>query len=142
MKKILTSVFVATLLLGAGAAQAQLSAGHLLVGGSAGYSKDTPADSAANRESWTTTGNFSPRAGYFIKDNLVVGLDITFRGTRSVSDIDVPSSDGNDGFEQKETTTTTTRQFGPFVRYYKPVSEKAAFFGHLGLAGVKHWLLV
>ena len=130
MKRFVVPALAAALLLSAGAAQAQLSAGHILVGGDAGYTSNHPDDQDATLDTKTTTGSFSPRIGYFIKDNLAIGLDIQYHGTKEVKDENDTSVDGT---VLKTTTTNTSALIGPFVRYYKPVGEKAAFFGHLNL---------
>ena len=123
MKKILQSALAAALLLGAGAAQAQLSAGHILLTGSAGYSSEK--DGVGDNSRIYSTGEVSPQAGYFIVDNLAIGVRLSYGGSsfeRKMKSQDTTWSEKN---------TTTAIDFGPFVRYYKPVGEHAAFFGQL-----------
>jgi hypothetical protein len=130
MNKIVQSALAAVLLLGAQAAQAQLSAGHLLIGGGVNYATESPQDEDPGEITKKVTGNFSPRIGYFVKENFVVGLDISYGGTREKIENKVVNGLGAN---VTKTTTKTTTQFGPFARYYKPLGDKAAFFGHLGL---------
>ncbi|HPT21123.1 MAG TPA: outer membrane beta-barrel protein [Bacteroidales bacterium] len=63
------------------------------------------------------TFNISPRSGYFVADNLAVGLDL------NVSFMSYGSGDDKE--------TTTVLGFGPFARYYKPL-DKCAPFVELG----------
>jgi outer membrane protein len=70
----------------------------------------------------TTTINLLPRVGYFIIDNLVVGLDL------SVSSYTAKySSDSK--------STMTYLGVGPFVRYYIPGTSVMPFFEIGGLFG-------
>ncbi|MBC7449527.1 MAG: outer membrane beta-barrel protein [Hymenobacteraceae bacterium] len=131
MKKILQAAFSAVFLLGASSAQAQLSAGHILVGGGAGFSSNHPNDQNPTLDTKSSRGFFSPRAGYFLADNFVVGLEGSYSGDKDVrtQQIYLPNG-GRADFTITSTSTATT--IGPFARYYKPLGEKAAIFGHLG----------
>lgn len=133
MKRFVQPVLVAALLLGAGAAQAQLSAGHIMLTGSAGYSSSRESGSLDN-DPKRTSGRISPQVGYFIADNLAIGLGINYEGTKTVS-VDEDNDPGDGTLLSRATSTdkSTTMTFGPFVRYYKPVGERAAFFGQLGV---------
>lgn len=59
------------------------------------------------------TFNLSPRAGYFIIDNLAVGLDV------NLSFLSYGSGDDKE--------STTALGIGPFVRYYKPLDKCSPF---------------
>lgn len=127
MKRLLTPAVATLLLLSAPSAFAQLSSGHLMLGGQFGFSSDKPADGDPDAESKTTTGTFSPRVGYFLMDNLAVGLELQYGGSKE---------EETDIIQEIKLTSTTKRTsllVGPFARYYQPVGEKAAFFGHLSL---------
>lgn len=133
MKKILQSALAAALLLGAGTAQAQLSAGHILLGGSLGYFTARPSGTSDNSPKFNA-GVINPRVGYFIMDNLVVGLDLNYMGENSISKNEVSFKVGSNLDGKKtltDTRTSSTMSFGPFARYYKPVGEHAAFFGQV-----------
>jgi len=67
--------------------------------------------------------NFLPKAGYFVIDNLAVGLDITI----ALSD----SRSTESGY--KLTSNSTLFSIGPFVRYYVPAGRVLPFF-ELGAA--------
>ncbi|UOQ54205.1 autotransporter outer membrane beta-barrel domain-containing protein [Hymenobacter cellulosivorans] len=125
-------ICVAALLLGGSAlsAQAQTKAGTVLLGGGLGASK-SKAEYTASYQSQTghsesTSFSLSPRAGYFLADNLVLGLITAYNHSRS-------ESEGFDNVGIKNTYTTKGNgyQLGPFVRYYKMLGEKAGFFGQL-----------
>jgi hypothetical protein len=73
----------------------------------------------------TFSFNLLPRAGYFVIDNLVVGLDLL------VSMRSEKSDDGDD----KESESTLA--IGPFVRYYYPL-EKIYPFAEVNV-GVGTW---
>ena len=126
MKKFIQPALVAALLLGAGAAHAQLSAGHIMLTGSAGYSMSKPAGVSEGATKYTT-GRISPQIGYFLADNLAIGLNLSYVAEKSTDEGEVIFN-GNT-LKLTDTQTNSTMAFGPFVRYYKPVGERAAFFG-------------
>jgi hypothetical protein len=63
----------------------------------------------------TTAFNLLPRAGYFIMDNLAVGLDIV---------ISVSSEKSGDNYKDN----ISTLAIGPFARYYYPLEKLNPFF--------------
>jgi hypothetical protein len=69
----------------------------------------------------TTSFNLLPRAGYFIMDNLAVGLDFAFSSFKE-KDVD-----------DEDTWSVTMIGVGPFVRYYYPL-EKIYPFAEVNLA--------
>jgi outer membrane protein len=96
MKKILFTVFAAFVAFGA---SAQIEKGTILAGASSnlGYNSFTPKDADA-----ITAFNIDLKGGYFIIDNLALGLNIGF------SSQDDSNSD----------TKTTSTALGVFARYY------------------------
>lgn len=85
-------------------AMAQFNKGRVLIGGSASFSSLTTKDDAYSSDITNNLFTLTPQAGYFIVDNLAVGLDASF-GTG------------------KSTTSSGTSKYtyilaGPFVRYY------------------------
>ncbi|WBO84203.1 hypothetical protein [Hymenobacter yonginensis] len=131
MKKLATSL----LLLGAAtAAHAQTSAGTVLLGGNVGYSssKEEYSPSSLGSSSSERTQRefrFSPSVGYFVADNLAVGLiaDLQTNKTKqpyTEYDQGVPST-------YRFESTGSYKSIGPFVRYYKMIGEKAGFYGQL-----------
>ena len=93
--------------------------------GSAGYSSDK--NGVGDNSQTFTTGTISPQVGYFIVENLAIGLGISYDGITEKMKRKSFSGTGTVSYER----TTTTMSYGPFVRYYKPVGERAAFFGQL-----------
>lgn len=124
MKKLLV---LCTCLLAAGCIQAQTTAGRIMIGGNIGYS--TYADekvSFGEPESKSLTIN--PQLGYFVVDNLAVGLEAGyFNQTYTNNDFLTG--------EEVETKVRTT-SVSPFVRYYIPTeNEKFSFYAQ-ALVGI------
>jgi hypothetical protein len=123
--------------------KAQTEAGIFLLGLSSGYNISSGSTDLmtigfsstklkSNASGYTepdpdkaTLLNFIPKVGFFVVDNLAVGLDMNFAYSRS------KSGGSNDKY------TTTYLLTGPFVRYYIPVNkihpfiEGSASFGTL-----------
>ncbi|WP_400192696.1 hypothetical protein [Hymenobacter sp. B81] len=127
-----TYILPAALLLLAGAAQAQTSAGTIMVGGGLGASSRTYetdfSSTAPDSEVKVSSFSFSPQVGYFLADNLAVGVFADLnneKATRPVFD--------QRGVEYKVEETARRTQVGPFVRYYHMVGDegKAGFYGQL-----------
>jgi hypothetical protein len=106
------------------ASQAQTSKGTVLLGGSLSYYQH----SQKTRHSGTTPTAYSsrsigisPNAGYFLADNLAVGTGAAFNFSRN---------------RYNEELQSKFRGWGlsPFVRYYKFIGEKVAFFGQANLS--------
>lgn len=141
MKKMLLLFTVFCLIASTATAQApQLGKGNFMLGVtstlSVGGSRDSQVFGLAfGTEKWEygsdyptseykfTAYNFLPKAGYFIIDNLVAGLEIVLTG--------YSEEDLSDGDKSKE----STMGIGPFVRYYYPLgkfypfAEVEALFG-------------
>jgi opacity protein-like surface antigen len=128
MKKL----FLSLVLVAAGAAaHAQIGSGSLMLGGSLGFSstgggenKITPGGGGASvttdstaRSNW----NFSPTIGYFLNDNLAVGLRLNLGGTNRDQ---VTTTDG------KTTENISSFDLGIelFGRYYKEIGSNLYFF--------------
>jgi len=91
-----------------------------------GYSKGATILQGGIQFEQTTTGNvsetnfgFSPKAGYFINDNIVVGINFEFNQAKTVDSITTSNKD--------------VMKFGAFSRYYFTPSNKFSLFTHLGL---------
>ncbi|WBA41242.1 outer membrane beta-barrel protein [Hymenobacter canadensis] len=129
MKKLATSL----LLLGAAtAAHAQTSAGTVLLGGNVGYnsSKEKISSGSYAFENSQQAFRIVPTVGYFITDNLALGLagGIERGKAKSSYKNDDPYATSN---QYELTGRSSSTYVGPFVRYYKMVGEKAAFYGQL-----------
>lgn len=130
MKKIFALALLSGL---ASAAQAQtvIKAGTVQLGGNVGYSRnsqDSPnINSGYNPSTLTTTASqfaIAPAAGYFVADNLAIGISGTYRITHIVNNA-VPSAFSSD-------RKVTEFRVGAFAQYYKMVSEQFGFTGTLG----------
>jgi len=95
----------------------QISSGTTLLSGSLNFSS-TNYRLNSNDDQTVKNNNFAftPKAGYFVSDNLVIGAGL-----------------GLNTAKQKNFTTIYSKVFGysigPFVRYYKFLGEKTALFG-------------
>ncbi|MBG8554478.1 outer membrane beta-barrel protein [Hymenobacter guriensis] len=121
------------LLSSGGAVQAQISAGTTLLSGAINYS---------SRKQEATTGafgtpppptkesqfSFSPTAGYFVADNLALGLMLTV-SSGQVNRVDYDSYTGR--YREQEINFHGLA-VGPMVRYYKFLGDNFAFYGQVG----------
>lgn len=134
MKKGILSL----VLLGAAfSAQAQISAGTTLLSGSIGYtqSENKTENAYLDQKSKTQVFNFTPTIGYFVAENLAVGVNLDFESTRTKgTDYYYYGSPYLSQFpaSYKFNNKTRTINAGLFARYYKFVGEKVAFFGQAG----------
>lgn len=131
-------LFALALLSGlASAAQAQtvLKAGTIQLGGNVGYARtsvETPVNSGGYYTTKQTNVNsqfsVAPSVGYFVADNLAVGIDGAYQVNR------YKQTQGYTSYDEK------AEQFrlGAFVQYYKMVSEQFGFTGTLG-GGYQHF---
>jgi len=96
----------------------QISSGTILLGGSLNYNTNNYNSSNNNDQVFKSNSfSFAPKAGYFISENLVlgVGLGLTTGSQKNGSAIQYKQS----GYS-----------IGPFVRYYKFLGERTALFGN------------
>lgn len=116
-------------------ANAQTGKGSIMIGGGlnvnlAGKTVNKVTPPSGNATSTETKGNLnwnvSPTAGYFISDNIVVGLNLnvgsSFFGR-------VASIDG----KKEETVNTVNLGAGVFSRYYKEVGNGLYLFGQVSV---------
>ncbi|MFL5745382.1 MAG: autotransporter domain-containing protein, partial [Niastella sp.] len=112
---VLSLVFVCAFMV---TTRAQISKGAVWVGGSIGYNHqkfgtDTPYTK-------TNTFNFSPAVGLVIKDNLVVGISLTYgHGKTNNNGSEIERKNNNYGA-------------GIFVRQYIPIVNRLYLFGEAG----------
>ena len=87
------------------------SNGDVFISGAIGYSSEkTGSFKASGLE-------FSPRVGYFVSDNIALGLALGFASQK---------------VEQGGSATNTQTSFGVFGRYYATPSSKFSLFAQLG----------
>jgi hypothetical protein len=121
-----------------GVAQAQTEAGKLLLGGGVSYlaiNDETKPIGASttpilNNKSKNESFNFSPVIGFFVGDNLALGLAAVIG---SNSQLNTQTNFTNTGAQVSSTYKGTNKTYnvGPFVRYYKMMGEKIGFYGEL-----------
>jgi hypothetical protein len=134
MKKLLSLVLLSTLA-GAAHAQTAIKAGTIQLGGNVGYahnSSESPISSGSYYPTKATTTNnqfaVSPSVGFFVADNLAIGLSGGYQAYYSkYSDAQGSSSE----------TRNKQFQLGAFVQYYKMVTEQFGFTGTLA-GGYQH----
>lgn len=96
------------------AVMAQTSAGNMMIGGSFSFSSTT--QETGNDDIKSSSFGVNPTFGYFVSDNLAVGVNVGF-GSYNYNNDD----------------KQTNLNFGPFVRYYKFIAEeKFAFVADAG----------
>lgn len=117
-------------------AQSVIKAGTVALGGSINYAHNGEASSSSRGGYGNYSIDFSsntlaitPAVSYFVVDNLSIGLDLNYAIQETKVKYSSPS-------------TTTTRKanslrVGPFVQYYKMLSDQFGFTGTLG-AGYEH----
>lgn len=125
-------VFVPLLSLVLCSAHAQFNKGNLFVTGDLNYrNSSSKQEEKTGNVSTVTNGlqvnefGFSTGSGYFVLDNLAVGLAIGFNTSKLKLDNIAPNTNWVGRFNIVNLT--------PFVRYYIPYSDKFAFFGNFGL---------
>jgi hypothetical protein len=140
---------LSALLLGAtiGAANAQIKQGTVLLGGSIGYASgksESTYPGLASMPDLKTTGEghsviFNPQVGFFIVDNLAIGLNGLVSSGRSTS---VQQNYVGTGTPITLTSKETANSWnlGPFVRYYHMIGEKVGLYGQLA-GGYQHGTL-
>jgi hypothetical protein len=109
-------------------AQTPIKAGTLQVGGAVNYtttSEDvtTKTGSISNTTKYTTNSlTLNPYVGLFVADNLALGVNFSYTAANNYANV---------GTNTTKTPTTRLR-VGPFVQYYKMVTDQFGFVGTLG----------
>lgn len=111
---------------------AQITKGTTFVGGSGSYSKGASKsnqDPDFSYEYSNSSLNLNPKVGYFIANNIAIGLGINYYRSKSKSESDFSN----------ESNINKQHSFGinPFGRYYKMLGERAGFFGQLTVSFAK-----
>ena len=121
MRKILTLAMLSAFAL---AANAQTEKGKIIVGGSIGYSNNK--NNRDTFDSKQTGFTLLPSAGYFIEDNLALGLGIGYSG------VTVTSNDKSK-FLLRQKNKTDYFMVSPFIRHYVNISDQFKFFSQLSV---------
>jgi hypothetical protein len=128
-------LLIALLAASAQLAQAQsIPAGTISLGGNIGYSRNTSKYSYAGSNNTintteTTTSQFSlaPSVGYFVADNLAIGLTIGYQSFNNPYSTFTPAP----STVRAQLDPNTTFRIGAFAQYYKMLSEQFGFVGTL-----------
>lgn len=118
MKAVKTLLLVAAFGFVATAASAQISAGTMFISGDASFSSEKFEPTGGTEET-VTSGLVGPRFGYFVSDNLAVGVRVGFGGSKFEEE----------GFEDQ----ITAFEVGVFGRYYNMFNENVGLFGELNV---------
>ncbi|MFB6306232.1 MAG: outer membrane beta-barrel protein [Flavobacteriales bacterium] len=130
MKKTSTLLLLVVLISGFAVKQskAQFSSGDMILGGDINFStssSESTTGTTTRDKGGTTSFEIAPRGGYFVSDNLAVGLGIGFKSRSSES----PQFDPNTGETSLETDGESSEfNLNPFARYYSSFSDKAGLF--------------
>jgi opacity protein-like surface antigen len=126
MKKLLT---IAMLCASALAANAQTEKGKFILGGTIGYSSRKSEDQTGNNK--VTNLDLLPSAGYFVSENLALGLGIGY--SRNVNEIDYKAEPAVHlaYYIRKDISDYFT--ISPFIRHYINISEKFKFFSQFSV---------
>lgn len=101
-------------------AHAQTDQGTIMLGG--GLNFNTASSKTAGVDNGTTTSfGIRPNVGYFISDNLAIGLGLGFNSSTTKT----PTAGGGTGNDE---TVTSEFTVSPFVRYYSEIGDKAGAF--------------
>lgn len=116
MKKLILLVAAVA---GLGSLNAQsIGKGAIQLGGTVGFNSASQTPTGGS-EATTVTFNVTPRAAYFITDDISVGLGVQFS-----SDTKKASPNANEVLE-------STIKFAPSVNYYKMLNDQFGLYGGL-----------
>lgn len=122
MKKLLLSA-AAVMVFGLANAQETtgttgFSKGDVFITGAVGYGSESTGDNE------TSTFTFSPKAGYFVTENIAVGINLGYTSQTETEE---------DGLGDTFDTDTNTLEVGAFGRYYFTPARNFSFFGQLAV---------
>lgn len=120
-------VFVTLALIGAVmAGNAQITKGKFFINGSLGFTSTSSSRETAagkNDQPGHTMLDFSPKAGYYITDNIAVGLGLVY-----TMETDNKLNGSNTAPGVTTERSTATLNIAPYLRYSMPMTEKFGFF--------------
>ena len=141
MKKIILSG--ALLSIASLNAYSQISAGTVSIGGALNYVRSSikneipPTAIGINSNYTTSSLNIQPIVGYFISDNLSIGINTGVSFGNSEQAESGRFADSNQNYERNSSRKERIVSLGPVARYYKFIGDKFALFGQFG-AGYKN----
>ena len=110
-----------------------IAAGTISLGGSIGYNSSTykkeykSGGNTSSNEETRSQFQFSPSVGYFLADNLAIGLGLGYTSTKYKVTYSGPGRTSPNPLD-----ASTTLRVGPYVQYYKMLSEQFGVLGTLG----------
>jgi len=96
------------------------SSGDVFLSGAVGFTSDSFGDSKSN------TFTVAPKAGFFVSDNIAVGVAFRYRG--ETDETEYTAGDLTITIEEESSTLSV----GAFARYYATPASDFSFFGELG----------
>jgi hypothetical protein len=114
-------------------AQSAIPAGTIAIGGSLGYNSSSNeqeyklGSNTYTNESTTSQFRFAPAVGYFLADNLAIGLNLGYTATSYKVTNTGPGSTNPNALD-----ANTSLRVGPYVQYYKMLSDQFGVLGTLG----------
>ncbi|GAB3227972.1 hypothetical protein GCM10027454_27350 [Algoriphagus aestuariicola] len=128
MKKRFLAVLPMMLLLSL-TAFAQLEKGTILLGGGVGFGSSSSSSEAGAfyAETKNSNFNFSPDAGFFFKDNWLLGISLPLSWNNSTTS----SLSSSGASELSSESKYSSWGVAPFVRGYFPFGEKISAFGQV-----------
>ena len=102
-------------------AQSAIPAGTIALGGSIGYSSNdikasgTAGNNPFAEEEKTSQFSLAPTVGYFVADNLAIGLSVSYQAFSNGGGYYRTSSPGTN---RAELDPATVIRVGPYVQYY------------------------
>lgn len=135
MKKTLFAALF--LSIGTLSAQAQISAGTKLLTGAINYSQGNTDDNSAGNYNSTYERKarsfyVNPSLGYFVADNLAIGVEGGLSLSKTITDRSSGGGFGNQFFREELEEKTRMLSGGLFGRYYRFIGDKVALYGQLG----------
>lgn len=134
MKKIFSLIFL--LAVSYSCASAQIKKGSIYIDGTVNYNKGDLKFGNNNFSTNSGVVTISPGVGYFLTNNLVIGLGLDFQSYNSSSSFtrtdSIINADKSVSSSRSANTTTSVKwsQMLPsiFVKYFMPVSSKLGFY--------------
>src|SRR5450631_3784189 len=104
--------------------KAQIKQGEILLGGNVGFSRQssTPGNPGTGYSTTNTSISLNPSYGKAIKDNLLIGFDLNYSGSKNYQDLGT--------LNPGQTSTERVHNYGAgfFVRRYKSLGSGFSLF--------------
>lgn len=132
MKNTITKMFAVAGMVAATAfvSNAQTSKGTILIGGNAGFNSVGETKSTSGSVSVTVPGystySFAPEVGYFVMDNLAVGLMLDMNTSK------VSLATSTDG-KTNEWVKQSAMNYGLFAKHFMSINNNLYYHGMLGV---------